>query len=154
MQVRRNFLKFFFLYLPVSVRIHFHSIFFFSGEHGDYNPFDGKGNVLAHATNKFPWLAHFDMDETWKIAEVNSYQRIFVHPNTTDQEVDFVQTAIHEIGHLFGFNHVTDQPSVMYPYHKKLSAGSHYHLFDYDIKTIQASYGRSSEESRIFLFLE
>jgi hypothetical protein len=76
---------------------------FARGAHGDGDPFDGAGNVLAHAL--FPPLAsgflagdvHFDEDETWT--------------------KDFLmKVALHEIGHSLGLAHSNDPQAVMYPF--------------------------------------
>lgn len=114
----------------------------FIGDHGDSAPFDGTGRVLAHATTGFPWLAHFDVGEIWKLKESQKYKNYFIHPTLSRHEVDMVQTAIHEIGHLFGIDHVTHVPSVMFPYNPtNLIPDTDYFLYEYDIQTIQASYG-------------
>ncbi|HUM27943.1 MAG TPA: matrixin family metalloprotease, partial [Anaerolineales bacterium] len=60
------------------------------GEHGDGDPFDGPGDVLAHASYPSPYqerqvFLHFDDAERW------------VDSNT--QNVDLLTVAAHEIGH-------------------------------------------------------
>ena len=64
------------------------------GEHGDGDPFDGSGDVLAHASFPNPYedrqvFLHFDDAERW----VNSDSR----------NVDLLTVAAHEIGHTWGW---------------------------------------------------
>lgn len=90
---------------------------FGTGYHGDQFPFDGVGNVLAHAF--FPYERrdlggdiHFDADEYW----VDRY-----HNKQEDEDgTDFFTVALHELGHSLGLAH-SDQPnSIMFPYYDGL----------------------------------
>ena len=70
---------------------------FSSGDHGDDDPFDGRGGTLAHAF--FPVFGgdvHFDSEENWTVKSFDG--------------VSLVQSATHEIGHSLGeaslFNHL------------------------------------------------
>ncbi|MEW5988178.1 MAG: matrixin family metalloprotease, partial [Chloroflexota bacterium] len=63
------------------------------GEHGDGDPFDGPGGVLAHASFPNPFeevtvFLHFDDDERWV--------------NSSTRNVDMVTVAAHELGHALG----------------------------------------------------
>merc|ERR1719186_942207 len=65
---------------------------FETGDHGDDDPFDGPGNILAHAF--FPTFggdAHFDNEELWT---VESYRG-----------TNLFLTAAHEFGHSLGLSH-------------------------------------------------
>jgi hypothetical protein len=74
--------------------------------HGDSSPFDGPGNVLAHAFFPPPnggtlaGDAHFDEDETW--------QEGFAAGG-----VDLLTVAVHEFGHSLGLDHTPIPNSTM-----------------------------------------
>ncbi|KAL1377254.1 hypothetical protein pipiens_016389 [Culex pipiens pipiens] len=95
---------------------------FGSGHHGDNYPFDGPGNILAHAFYPYEMASyggdiHFDEDENWK---ENSTQLA--------DGVDFYSVAIHELGHSLGLAHSPVYSSLMFPYYKGITQGT----LDYD----------------------
>lgn len=103
-----------------------------SGEHGDGDPFDGPGDVLAHASFPNPYrdnpvFLHFDDDERWVDSDTRN--------------VDLLTVAAHEIGHTLGLAHSSDTRALMYPSYN----GPHRFLGDDDIAGVQAIYGAASE---------
>ncbi|KAK9496554.1 hypothetical protein O3M35_013164 [Rhynocoris fuscipes] len=85
---------------------------FYRGDHGDSFPFDGIGQVLAHAffpSNSDPLRGdvHFDADEDWKI-----------NPGEFEDAVDFSTVVLHELGHSLGLSHSPEPNSIMNPYYK------------------------------------
>ncbi|KAI6700633.1 hypothetical protein NL676_014957 [Syzygium grande] len=98
---------------------------FYHGNHGDGNPFDGPGNVLAHAFYPTIGRFHYDAEEQWSF-----------NPGLT--ETDLESVALHEIGHLLGLAHSSDPNAVMYP---NIPLGSiHRNLSQDDINGIRALY--------------
>ena len=92
-----------------------------SGNHGDGDPFDGPGDVLAHASFPNPYddrqvFLHFDDDERWV--------------NSDSNDVDLLTVAAHEIGHTLGLAHSDDPRALMYPSY----SGPHRFLGDDDVQ--------------------
>jgi hypothetical protein len=101
------------------------------GEHGDGDPFDGPGDVLAHASYPNPYtdrqvFLHFDDSERWLDSETRN--------------VDLMTVAAHEIGHTLGLDHSDDPNALMYPSYSEPRR----FLGDDDIAGIQSLYGLAS----------
>ncbi|KAL2735939.1 matrix metalloproteinase-14 isoform X1 [Vespula squamosa] len=102
------------------------------GEHGDGDPFDGRGGTLAHAY--FPVYggdAHFDDAEQWTI---NSYRG-----------TNLFQVAAHEFGHSLGLSHSDVKAALMAPFYRGYEPN--FNLHSDDIDGIQALYGRRTTTS-------
>ncbi|XP_053417562.1 matrilysin [Nycticebus coucang] len=103
---------------------------FARGAHGDYYPFDGPGNTLAHAFEPGPGLggdAHFDDDETWT--------------DGSSIGINFLVAATHEFGHSLGLGHSSDPKAVMYPTYGSRDVNN-FKLSQDDIEGIQKIYGK------------
>lgn len=102
-----------------------------SGDHGDGDPFDGPGDVLAHASFPNPYddsqvFLHFDNDERWV--------------NSESANVDLLTVAAHEIGHTLGLAHSSDPNALMFASYR----GPHRSLDSDDIEGVQSLYGVAS----------
>ncbi|XP_068646244.1 metalloendoproteinase 5-MMP-like [Aristolochia californica] len=75
---------------------------FFKGAHGDYESFDGPEGILAHAMFPTSAFVHFDIEENWSVYK-------------SDDSVDFISIALHELGHALGLAHSKVKEAVMYP---------------------------------------
>ena len=100
-------------------------------DHGDGDPFDGLGDVLAHASFPNPYdnsqvFLHFDDDERWVDSDTRN--------------VDLLTVAAHEIGHTLGLAHSNDPNALMFPSY----SGPHRFLDDDDIAGVQSLYGVAS----------
>ncbi|RPJ24522.1 MAG: hypothetical protein EHM33_17545, partial [Chloroflexi bacterium] len=100
-------------------------------DHNDGDPFDGPGDVLAHASFPNPYdnsqvILHFDDEERWVDSETRN--------------VDLLTVAAHEIGHTLGLAHSSDPNALMFASY----SGPHRSLSDDDIAGIQAIYGMAS----------
>lgn len=102
------------------------------GEHGDGDPFDGPGDVLAHASYPNPYanrqvFLHFDDSERWI--------------NSETQNVDLLTVAAHEIGHNLGLDHSNNPNALMYPSY----SAPHRFLGQDDIAGVQSLYGLAAQ---------
>ncbi|KAG5224573.1 hypothetical protein OIU78_022869 [Salix suchowensis] len=77
-------------------------IAFYRGDHGDGDPFDGPGKILAHGFFPQDGRLHYDADENWST-------------NPAMDQTDLESVSVHEIGHLLGLHHSNDRESIMYP---------------------------------------
>ncbi|XP_074072661.1 matrilysin [Macrotis lagotis] len=101
---------------------------FARGAHGDFNPFDGPGGILAHAFAPGKDLggdAHFDNDEQWS--------------DGSKIGINFLFAATHELGHSLGLGHSSDPEAVMYPTYTHKNRKD-FGLSKDDIKGIQNLY--------------
>lgn len=102
------------------------------GEHGDGFPFDGPYGLLAHAFSPAAGIggdAHFDEGETWTMATRSD----------SNQPMDLVTIAAHEIGHSLGLGHSDDPDALMFPTYFT----SHRFLGRDDVNGIQSLYPAS-----------
>lgn len=105
---------------------------FYTGDHGDGEPFDGVLGTLAHAFSPTNGRFHLDGAEDW-VATGD------VTKSDLSTAVDLESVAVHEIGHLLGLGHSSVEEAIMYP---TISARTRkVELADDDIQGIQHLYG-------------
>uniref|UniRef100_A0A7N0ULY8 Peptidase metallopeptidase domain-containing protein n=1 Tax=Kalanchoe fedtschenkoi TaxID=63787 RepID=A0A7N0ULY8_KALFE len=105
---------------------------FYSGDHGDGEPFDGVLGTLAHAFS--PTSGHFHLDgaEYW-VVEGD------VSTSAVSSAVDLESVAVHEIGHLLGLGHSSVEEAIMFP---TIASGTRkVVLASDDVEGVQVLYG-------------
>ena len=92
------------------------------------SPFDGSGNVLAHAYYPSDGRAHFDEDEWFT--------------DGTSRGTNLLWVATHEFGHSLGLKHSNVRGAIMYPYYTGYVPNMRLHSDD--VNGIRSLYGKKS----------
>uniref|UniRef100_A0A2S2Q4U3 Matrix metalloproteinase-17 n=1 Tax=Sipha flava TaxID=143950 RepID=A0A2S2Q4U3_9HEMI len=111
-------------------------VYFEKGYHGDGYPFDGRGQVLAHAF--FPGTghggdAHFDVEEDW-----------LLNGEQNNEGTSLYTVAAHEFGHSLGLAHSSVGGALMSPWYQGLQ--SDFELPDDDRLGIQVLYDSKNDK--------
>lgn len=101
------------------------TIGFYSGDHGDGQPFVGWDRVVAHGFLPTDGRLHFNVDVGW------------FYLFRTNNAYDILTFSLHEIGHLLGLGHSSIREAVMFPY---TNAGEIKDLHEDDIQGVKALY--------------
>lgn len=111
-------------------------------EHGDGNPFDGNGGILAHA---FLYGAtrgiHLDFDEIWIPGDYkgDTVWRSWMRYYGRGKFISHLASVLrHELGHALGLVHTRVRDSVMGKYARWFPYGMP--IFDYDYSAIRDLY--------------
>lgn len=108
----------------------------YSGDHGDGNPFDGPGGVLGHSFFPIPSLGalagdiHLDDSEAWVAGTP-----------TSSHQVHLKTVAMHEAGHALGLDHSSDPSALMWAEYSGIRS-----IGPDDLAGIQALYGPASPD--------